>query len=62
LQAGVNARPGYQIRSNLIRGEAGETMQADALRRFIGAQNGATLTVQTSSQSTPYYLSVFLCG
>jgi hypothetical protein len=62
LQAGVNARPGYQIRSNLIRGEAGETMQAETLRRFIGAQNGPTLTVQTSSQSTPYYLSVFLCG
>jgi hypothetical protein len=58
----VNQRAGYGIRADVVRAEASEASQGEALRRFITARGGPALTDDRSGTRTTYYLSVFLCG
>ena len=58
----TNQRKGYAIGADVIRAEAKEQGQGRALAGFLNTNVGADIVVQRSTQSTPYYLSVFMCA
>jgi hypothetical protein len=63
LPDSINARPGYQHSGFVVRFNAGEEKQANELARVGNAVlNGkGVFTSSLSAQSTPWYLSAFVC-
>ena len=62
LPDSINARPGYQHAGYVIRYNKGEEEQARELKRLGDKIAGPGAFVTTlSSQSTPWYLSAFVC-
>jgi hypothetical protein len=63
LPDSINARPGYQHSGFVVRFNAGEEKQANELVRLGNAVlNGkGVFTSSLSAQSTPWYLSAFVC-
>lgn len=57
----VNERSGYGVRGYEIRAEAREQDQARRIKPALDAALGADLVIQTSGQSTPWYISIFAC-
>jgi hypothetical protein len=57
-----NARPGYQIKGLQIRAETYEQDRAEQLRKILKEAMGVTFDIQTASNATPNYLSVFVCN
>jgi hypothetical protein len=65
LSESINRSPGYRIAGNVIRAEAGERDAAEALKAVADAAlrgAGGGFTVGLSRQSTPGYVSLFVCG
>lgn len=58
----VNARAGYRISGDVVRGEQSEFTQGDALVSLVRTAGGPALTLENSGTPTPSYLSVFLCS
>jgi hypothetical protein len=63
LPASINASPGYQISGLVIRREIGEQASAAALKQVVDQayKPRDEFTVMSSRQSTPGYLSLFVC-
>lgn len=60
--AAANAREGYRVTRDEIRGELTESPQANALSAFIESRKLGSLPHQMTQQRTPAYLSVFMCA
>jgi hypothetical protein len=58
----ANAREGYQVTRDEVRGELTESPQANALSAFIESRKLGSLPHQMTQQRTPAYLSVFMCA
>ena len=63
LPVSINASPGYQISGLVIRREIGEEASAAALKLVADQayKPRGEFTVMASRQSTPGYLSMFVC-
>lgn len=64
LPTSVNARPGYQVNGFEIRtSSSDEVPLAEALKKKIeSAYPGTRVSIRQTTQNTPWYLSVFVCG
>lgn len=64
LPSGVNARPGYQVGGVEIRtSSSDEAPLAEALKKKIESSfPGSRVDLRQTTQNTPWYLSVFVCG
>jgi hypothetical protein len=63
LPASINASPGYQISGLVIRREVGEDVVAAGLKAAADPmfQPSGEFATTLSRQSTPGYLSMFVC-
>ena len=60
----INDRPGYGVSGYIIRRDAGEEKQAEALQQLAEKtlmRTNAKFTIQPSGQATRWYLSAFVC-
>lgn len=62
LSEEVNARPGYRVRSDVIRAEDSEKTEGAALQAMIGEAGISGVELGHSGTPTARYLSVFFCG
>ncbi len=62
LAVETNARPGYNVRSDQIRAEAGEGDAANQLGTILATQTGLSFEQVRSKTRTVNYISVFLCS
>lgn len=63
LPASVNARSGYQIKGTQIRiSSSDEHTLAESLKTVLAKESlGGAVSIRSTSQETPWYLSVFVC-
>jgi hypothetical protein len=60
----INDRPGYGVSGYIIRRDAGEEKQAEALQQLAEttlARAQAKFSIEPSGQATRWYLSAFVC-
>jgi hypothetical protein len=62
LPDSINAKPGYRVAGYVIRRDANEAAQADALKGLAQqVVSSSQFEIVTSNQATRWYLSAFVC-